>query len=103
MRSTGLVLAAGGIAAANEILFAPLASSTTVPGGPVAGAAEIAATFNWRIIPATAILALTLGGFEKIAPEFAVGLAGLSLLAVLIVPVGKAPTPIDNITKALGY
>jgi hypothetical protein len=102
MRSTGLVLAAGGIAAANEILFAPLAS-TSVPGGPVAGAADIASHFNWRIIPATAILALTLGGFEKIAPEFAVGLAGLALLSVLIVPVGNAPTPIDNITKALGY
>lgn len=94
--STGLVLAAGGIAAANEALFAPMASGVVSAGG-------VAANFNWRIIPATAILALVLDGLGKLSPGFATGLAGLALLSVLMVPVGKAPTPIDNISKAFGY
>jgi hypothetical protein len=96
MKSAGLVLAAGGIAIANEAVFAPLAS------GGVNTAIAGLKNFNWRIIPATGILALTLGGLEKLSPPFAVGVAGLILVAVLIVPIGNAPTPIDNITKTLG-
>lgn len=88
-RSTGIVLAIGGITAANEVLFAPAA------GGKV--------SFNWRIIPATAGLALGLAGLEQLAPGFAVGLAWLGLVAVLVVPVGNAPTPLDNANKLLGF
>lgn len=87
--STGVVLAVGGITAANELLFAPLA------GGKVA--------FNWRIIPATAGLALALAGLEHIARPFAVGLAWLSLVAVLTIPFGNAPTPLQNLLKVMGY
>lgn len=82
--STGPVLAAGAITAANELLFG---------GGK----------FNWRIVPATAGLALALGALERIAPSFAVGLGWLCVATVLIVPVGGAPTPIENAVKALGY
>lgn len=89
-RSSGIALVVGGITAANELMFAPLAGAKGV-------------TFNWRIIPATAGLALALGGLEKIAPGFAVGLAWLGLATVLIVPFGNAPTPLENITKAMGY
>ena len=59
-RSTGLVLAAGGIALANDVVFAPGASFTNV---------------NWRIIPATAILAATFAGLEKLTPGFEIGRA----------------------------
>ena len=85
MKSAGLVLAAGGIAAANEVLFTPLTG-----GKP---------EFNWRIIPATLILALVLGGMEQLSPPFAKGLAGLTLASVLIIPYGNAPSPIDNAAK----
>lgn len=88
-RSTGPVLAIGAITAANEVLFAPLA------GGKV--------QFNWRILPATAGLALALAGLERIAPDFAVGLAWLGLLTVLVVPIGNAPTPLANANKILGF
>lgn len=91
-RSTGIVLAAGGITAANELLFAPLSGH----GTPWKD-------FNWRIIPATAGLALALAGVEKIAPAFAVGLAGLGLVTVLVVPFGNAPTPLQNALKIMGY
>jgi hypothetical protein len=90
-RAASIAIVAGSITAANEVLFAPLAGS------------KQGVTFNWRIIPATAGLALALGGLEKIAPGFAVGLAWLGLASVLVVPFGNAPTPLDNITKAMGY
>ena len=87
--STGIVVAVGAITLANEALFAP-----------AAGAGKIAV--NWRIIPATAGLALALAGLEKLAPKFAVGLAWLALATVLFVPFGNAPTPIENAIRVLG-
>jgi hypothetical protein len=97
MRTTGLILAAGSIAAANELVFAPLASghaAKTVSGVDLT-------SFNWRLIPATGILALTLAGLESLAPDFAVGLAGLVVLAVLVIKVGNAPTPLENIATVV--
>jgi len=91
-RATGLVLAAGGVAIANEALFAPIATHKA-PWKDL----------NWRLIPATAFLALALAGLETLAPKFAVGLAGLTLAAVFIVPYGNAATPLDNILKIMGY
>jgi hypothetical protein len=91
-QSTGIVLMAGGITAANELLFAPLAGK----GTPWSG-------FNWRIIPATAGLALALAGLEHLAPPFATGLAWLGLATVLIVPFGNAPTPLENALQLMGY
>jgi hypothetical protein len=86
MSAAGYVLAAGGVAAANEVLFLPLEGQ----GSP-------AANFNWRLVPATAILALTLTGFERIAPQFGGILGGMVLLAVLIIPVGNAKSPAENL------
>ena len=91
-RSTGIVIAVGGITLANEALFAPLSGSGT-PWKDI----------NWRVVPATAGLALALAGIEHVAPGFAVGLAWLCLGAVLIIPFGNAPTPLDNINKVLGF
>jgi hypothetical protein len=87
--STGPVLIAGCLTAANELVFAPAAGTKT--------------SFNWRLVPATAGLALALAGLEKIAPKFAVGLAWLTVATVTIVPLGGAPTPLQNALKVMGY
>lgn len=89
---TGVVLAAGAITAANEVLFAPL----TGHGTPWQN-------LNWKLLPATAGLALALNGLATIAEPFAKGLAWLTLAAALMLPVGKAPTPIENLVSLLGY
>lgn len=89
--STGYILAAAGIVLANDAIFAPIATGQT----PLQG-------INWRIIPATAVAALTLAGLEKISPVFGKGLAILALITVVVAPFGNAPSPIDNATKALG-
>jgi hypothetical protein len=90
--STGIVLAVGGITLGNELL-----------GATVAKQKWTASTVNWRVIPATLGLALALAGLEKIAPQFAVGLAMLSLFTVLVIPFGGHPTPLENASKVLGY
>lgn len=87
--AAGIALVVGAITLANEAVFAPIL------GEKVA--------VNWRIVPATLGLALALGGLEKIAPKFAVGLAWLSLITALVVPIGHAPTPLDNASRVLGY
>lgn len=85
LKSTGLVLAASGIVVANDAIMAPIQGTNPF------------STLNWRIVPATAVLALTLGGLEKLSEPLGVGLAALVLLAALVVPVGKGPTPLENI------
>jgi len=89
-RSTGIVLAVGAITSANELFLAPIATGAKV-------------SYNWRIIPATAGLGLALAGLERLAPGFAVGLAYLTLAAVLVVPFSSKPTPLDNAVKVMGY
>ena len=88
-QSTGLAITVGAITAANEVLFAPMLGEKV--------------SFNWRILPATAGLALALAGLERIAPGFATGLAYLALATVMIVPFGNAPTPLQNINKLMGF
>lgn len=91
-QSTGIILAAGTITLANEAVFSPVAS-----GG------SITSSFNWRIVPATIGLALAMGGLEKLAPKFAIGLSYLVLASVFLVRTGNAPTPLENALKAMGY
>lgn len=88
-RSAGIVLAIGAITLVNEAVFAPIAGEKV--------------SVNWRIIPATAGLALALAGLERLAPDFAVGLAWLGLITAVALPFGNAPTPLQNATKILGY
>lgn len=90
-RTTGIVIATGAITLVNETLFVPIESG------------KAHSSVNWRIIPATAGLALALGLLERIAPGFAVGLAWLTLATALFVPFGNAPTPIENANKILGF
>lgn len=90
MSAAGFVIAAGGIAAANELIFAPAEGQ----GSPLSN-------FNWRLIPATGILALVLTGFEKMAPQFGNMLGGLVLLVSLIAPMGNAGAPLENIANVV--
>lgn len=89
-RSTGPVLAAGALAAANEALFSPLAGGKGADFGSV-----------WRLVPVTAGLAVGLSLLEKAAPQFAVGLAWLLVLGVAVFPMGHAPSLITNVNKVL--
>jgi len=86
------VLTVGGITAANEVLFAPLAGN----GTPWQN-------FNWRIIPATGILALALAGVDQISPTVGKGIAVIALVTVLFTRLGNAPAPAENFAKVLGY
>lgn len=90
MSAAGFVLAAGAIELANEALF-----------GPLEGQGKPWSNLNWRVVPATAILAIVLTGFEKIAPDFGNALGGLVLLSVLVIPYGNAPTPLENVSKVV--
>jgi hypothetical protein len=90
--AAGVFLAAGAITLANEAVFAPVSS-----GG------AISSEFNWRIVPATLLGALAFGGLAQVVPGFALGLAALVLLTVLLVPMGKAGSPVGNASKMLGY
>jgi hypothetical protein len=88
--STGYILAAGALTAANEAFFAPAAGDTGV-------------TFNWRIIPATAIAAVALSLIDQLSPEFGKGLAVTALITVLFAKFGNADPPAENLSVALGY
>lgn len=90
-QSTGYILAAAGIAAANEAIFAPASQNK-----------PLFVDFNWRIIPATAIAAITLAGLEKLSEPLGKGLAILALMTVLIAPVGNAKSPVENAAGLLG-
>lgn len=90
--STGIALLVGGITAANEVLFAPLAGT----GTPWKN-------FNWRIIPATGIFALGLAGVDQVSPVLGKGIAVIALVTVLFTRLGNAPAPAENVAKVLGY
>lgn len=86
--STSWVLAAGSIVAVNEAVFVPAETGQAPDFSSV-----------WRLIPATALLAVGLAFLEKAVPEFATGIAKLLVLGVLVFPVGKAPTPLQNASR----
>jgi hypothetical protein len=92
LQSAGWVLAAGALEAANEAVFAPLLGQGT-----------IWQNFNWRIIPATAVMAGAVSVIEKASPKFGVGLGILVFASVLLIPYGNAPTPVQNLIKVMGY
>lgn len=91
MKSTGYVLAAGGIVLANEAIFVPLKTGQT----PLQA-------INWRVIPATAIMALMLAGVESLNQGFGAGLGALVLLTVLVLPMGNAGSPLENLASISG-
>jgi len=90
--STGPVILAGSLAAANEALFSPLAAGSEPDWGSV-----------WRLVPVTAGLALALDLVEKAAPQFAAGLAWLLVAGVLVFPPGHAKPILSNVNKVLKF
>lgn len=90
--TTGIALAVGGITAANEAVFAPLAGH----GTPFDN-------FNWRVVPATVGFAFALGGLEKVSPNFAKFLGYTALVTVLFIDTGKAGSVWNNLNKVMGY
>jgi hypothetical protein len=91
MKSTGYILAAGGLVLANDAIFIPMESGQT----PLQA-------INWRVVPATAIMALVIGGVESLNPGFGAGLGLLVLLSVLVIPMGHGGSPLENMAKAFG-
>jgi hypothetical protein len=87
-----LALATGGMTAANEVLFAPLAGH----GTPWKD-------FNWRVIPATAVFALVLDGLSKLSPTLATGIGITAFLTAMLAQFGNAAAPVVNLAKVLGY
>lgn len=80
-RSTGPILAIGGITIANQ---------TLLNGQPL----------DWRVVVATGGAALLFGLVEKASPELAVGLAYIGLVTVLLVRVDpKTPSPAESALK----
>lgn len=91
MEAPSIAIAVGGITAANEAFFAPLAGNGTTT------------QFNWRIVPATAVFALALYGMSQVSEPFAKGIGYIALVTVLFTRVGNAPAPLENLAKVLGY
>lgn len=90
-QAAGVVIVTGAITAGNEVLFAPLAGH----GTPWKN-------FNWRIVPATVLLAIAVSGLERLSPKLALGLSYTALITVLFVRVGNAPAPMENLAKVVG-
>jgi hypothetical protein len=90
--ATGLAVTVGVISFANEALFAPLAEHQ-----------QPFKAVNWRIVPATALFALALGGIEHLSQPLAVGIGTIALFTVLLTRTGNAPAPVENIAVVLGY
>lgn len=90
--AVSLALATGGVTAANELLFAPLA-----------GHGKPWEDFNWRVIPATAVFALALDGLSKLSPTLATGLGITAFLTAMLAQFGNAASPLVNLAKVLGY
>lgn len=84
--STGPVLLAGTLEAANQLLQNP---------------AHFAAAFPWRLVPVTAGLALGLALLERAAPQFAVGMAWLLVAGVFIFPPAGGQPLLATVNKTL--
>lgn len=80
-RSTGPILAIGGITIANQTLF---------NGKPL----------DWRVVVATGGAAMLFALVEKASPEVAVGLAYIGLVTILFARVDpKVPSPAESALK----
>lgn len=80
-KSTGVVLAIGGITVANRVVFNDK-------------------EMDWRILVGTGLAALTFSGLEKVNEQAAVGLAYVALVAVLLTRIDpKVPAPTESALK----
>lgn len=90
MSAAGIAIAVGGVTAANELFFAPVTGQGAL------------SDFNWRILPATAIFAIMLAALDKVNSTLANGIGYTALITALIVPLGNAKSPIENLDAFLG-
>lgn len=91
--AAGIIITTGAIALINEGLSAPYTPGNT----------NVLTSINWRVIPATAIAAFIFSGFEEVNGTAARGLAAIALLASLLIGIDGKPSPVQNISSALGY
>jgi len=89
-KSTGIVLAAGGISFANDWI-----EKTVQPQGGTA-------TPNFRIPVATLAVALIFSGIERLNERAAVGLSWIMLITVLVTPVHHGRAPLQNLALLAG-
>lgn len=102
-RSTGPILAAGGITWANNVLLSENASSNRTGGGPIAKAVEDDFfTGSVRIAVATGLAVGMLYMVETLAGDLAVALSWAALTTVLFVRVGNNPTPMERAVDLAG-
>jgi hypothetical protein len=85
-----IALMTGTITGLNELIFAPLSGDGKI-------------SFNWRIIPATAVFAFLMEGLSKLNEKIALGISVTALITALFGSYGKAKSPVTNLSKALGY
>lgn len=83
--STGPILAVGAITIANQSLLS-----------------EPQQEIDFRVVPATAIVAIGLALLERASRGLAVGIAWIALVTVLFVRLGRAPSPAENLLKIIG-
>lgn len=77
-KTTGIILAIGGISIANQVIFNDQ-------------------EMDWKVPIATGIAAMTFSGIEKINPQIGVGLAYVALVAILFTRIDpKVPSPTES-------
>lgn len=82
-KSTGPILAAGGITWANQTILADQPQTNALG-------------ISTRIAVATALLAGVMYGIEKVSPNVAVALAYTALVTTLLVRIQGKPTPLER-------
>lgn len=91
--AAGIVIATGGLTLLNEALNAPYSNGST----------DVLSSINWRVIPATVVAALMIGGLASVNEPVAKMVAGLGLIAVLFTRMGNAPSPVEHLVAVMGY
>lgn len=84
-----IALITGTITALNELIFAPLGGEKL--------------SFNWRVLPATAVFAILMEGLSTLNPKIALGISVTALITALFGNFSASGSPVENLSKALGY
>jgi hypothetical protein len=85
-RSTGPILAVGGITIANQSLLSPKQE-------PI----------DFRVIVGTAVAAGLFALLERVSEQLAVGVAWVALLTTIFVPLRNQPSPAENLIRITGW
>lgn len=91
--AAGIVIVTGGLTLLNEALNAPYVNGTT----------DVLGSINWRVIPATVVATVLIGGLAQVNEPVAKMVAGIGLIAVMFTRLGNGPTPIEHLFSVMGY